>query len=125
MAMKFLLGLTFALMLDFGVSAQELVITPLGPKAGDPTEVIKEFKDFIIYKGDTLNRSNPSGQRIGDWIVYRKAFLQRTNGTRTVIDSTNASYVIEMRGRYENGEKIGLWSSFYRDGSIKESVKYD
>ena len=107
------------------MKAQELSMTPLGPKAGDKDEIIKEFKNFIVYKADTLNRRDASGRKTGQWIEYRKAYLQRTNGGVTVTDSTNASYIIEEKGHYVKGRKNGLWNSYYRDGRIKNSLKYD
>jgi hypothetical protein len=107
------------------MKAQKLSMTLLGPKAGDKDEIIKEFKNFIVYKGDTLNRRDASGQKTGQWIEYRKAYLQRTSEGVTVTDSTNASYVIEEKGHYVRGRKNGLWNSYYRDGRIKNSLKYD
>jgi hypothetical protein len=104
---------------------QDFVMTPLGQNAADKDEIIKEFKKFIIYKSDTLNRKDASGQKIGQWIEYRKAYLQRTSGGVTVTDSTNASYVLEEKGHYVKGRKNGLWNSYYRDGRIKNSIKYD
>ncbi len=123
--MKKALEIFIGLLIISNVNGQELSMTPLGPKASDKSEVISEFRDFIIYKGDTLNRRDDSGLKSGEWIEYRKAYLQRTNGATTKTDSTSVSYVIEMRGNYVGGKKNGLWNSFYRDGRIKESMKYN
>ena len=123
--MKKGIGLFATFFVSLSASGQVLVMNQLGPKAGDEKEVIKEFKNFIVYKGDTLNRRDDKGLKEGEWIEYRKAYLQRTNGAITVTDSTNASYVIEMRGRYTKGKRSGPWNSYFRDGKIKDSKKYD
>jgi hypothetical protein len=70
------IGLSFALFITLNATGQELVMHQLGPKAGDEKEIINEFKNFIIYKGDPLNRKDDKGLRTGEWIEYRKAYLQ-------------------------------------------------
>jgi|GEM_PF-5767490 len=113
------------LLIAFFARAQVLTMNPLHRNVVGKDEVIREFKNFIIYKGDTLNRKDKRGRKDGGWVEFKKIYSHKTNGTTPAIDSTIASYVIEMQGYYNKGEKRGLWHSFYSNGRIKESIEYE
>ena len=119
------LAISVVILISISVNGQELVMSQLGPKTADDSEIIREFKTFIIYKDDTLNQLDPLGLRVGNWIEYRKAYVQSTSGKLTTTDSTKAMYVLERKGLYVDGKKTGRWDSFYRDVRIKESKVYD
>lgn len=56
--------------------------------------------------GDTLNRIDSNGYKIGLW--------KKKN--------TNDSLLEE--GNYKNDKKIGIWSSYYQNGRLKSRVSY-
>ena len=110
--MKLLFGPLAGFLISILASGQQLNLNQFGPKANDGKADILEFKTFIVYYGDTLNRRDDQGQKIGDWIEYEKICTQITNGITHWTDSTRAAYAINSRGRYNRGQKAGQWKYF-------------
>lgn len=64
-------------------------------------------QDFIIYKGDTLNRYDLEKKRDGEWVVFDK---QKSEP--------------EARGLYKANKREGPWRFYFADGRVKAEVTY-
>lgn len=62
---------------------------------------------FDIYKGDTINLTDPAGLKQGHWIVFNPSKTQ----------------IIE-EGKYLNNKKEGIWKKYYENGKVKHELTY-
>jgi hypothetical protein len=71
--------------------------------------------DCVLYEGDTFNRYNSSGKKVGRWIVY-----EIDNRIRKDVPSFYLPFEITFKVEqyYANGHKEGIWKGYYSDGRI-------
>jgi len=66
-----------------------------------------QAQSFKIYNNDTINYSDASGLKQGEWIYF-----------------LNDEISISQKGKYINSKKEGIWLSYYDNGNIKSSITY-
>jgi antitoxin component YwqK of YwqJK toxin-antitoxin module len=64
-------------------------------------------QNFEMFKGDTINKTDASGQKSGRWIIF--------DDTKTI--------VLE-EGKYILNKKEGIWKKYYDSGKIKHELTY-
>lgn len=62
---------------------------------------------FEIWKGDTINITDVSSLKQGNWIYF-----------------TAESKIIESQGKYVNNMKEGLWKFYFENGILKSQITY-
>ena len=66
-----------------------------------------EAQSFDIYQGDTINLTDRESIKQGKWISFKKG-----------------SQIKLQEGYYLNGQKTGIWSSFYSNNKKKSEITY-
>lgn len=72
---------------------------------------------FLVYNGDTINRTNTEGKKYGKWITFGK----------DVYGSLSFGYQpnqVVSEGFYVNNRKEGLWTDYYANGNIKNKLEF-
>lgn len=69
---------------------------------------------FELYKGDTINRTDASGQKQGKWVVFNK--------TKNLPGYTETQVIEE--GRYVSNSKTGIWTGYHNNNEKKYEITY-
>ncbi len=94
---------------------------------GQDTVVV--YSDYVVYKGDTLNRLDTNGKKTGIWLTLRTD----STYTTTKIDHPPSIYTSPTRpiyraiakGQYLNGQRQGKWTFGNNDfKEIHSEVNY-
>lgn len=79
-------------------------------------DTISVFKNYIIYKSDTLNRFDKNGKKTGIWLKYRTDTITESriakNENNITIDSLTIKKIIlsaTCKGNYLNGLRQNKW----------------
>lgn len=85
----------------------------------DSTLLVKPLleirSDCVLYKGDTFNRYNSSGNKEGQWIVYEINNFLRKEASSFYLPFDIA---VVAKQSYTNGCREGVWKGYYGDGKI-------
>jgi hypothetical protein len=78
-------------------------------------DTIAVYKNYVIYKGDTLNRFDINGNKTGIWLTYRTDSIYQItiigHGSGTVYESPKRPlYSPLSKGQYLNGKRQGKWT---------------
>ncbi len=101
-------------------------------------DAIQVYKDYTVFKGDTLNQYNDSGQRFGKWLFFTPLNTyelmsvdkdtEYTNPHIIISDSVtiyDSDYIIDAVGFYKNGNKDRLWSYYYSNGKLQKEIFFN
>jgi len=86
--------------------------------AANCQDTVAVYSDYVVYKGDTLNRFNAEGIKTGGWLMLRADTITSARITDHP-PSTNTSrrpiYKAIAKGQYLNGQKQGKWTFGHND----------
>ncbi|MGL1887377.1 MAG: hypothetical protein OCD76_12760 [Reichenbachiella sp.] len=93
-----------------------------------------ESKKYFVWAGDTLNRTDHKGGKLGLWIEfdirYSIAELQTLDFDQesepiSSVDTVNRYYQIKGIGKYKNNRKQGRWILYYKHRNPKAELTFN
>lgn len=76
-------------------------------------DTVAVYKNYVIYKGDTLNRFVTNGNKTGIWLTYRTDTMWTSHissGTSSYSTTKRPIYSAISKGQYLNGQRQGKWT---------------
>jgi len=97
------------------------------------TEVAKILPQYQLTENkDTLNYVDINGLKQGHWIMYETAPTNLNISVAKSPDTSGKEQEISFsgllkteEGYYKNDKRTGYWKHFAKDGTVKDSVKFN